>query len=269
MLLLDDIKSQKLPPRALTAKKLLFTGPVGVGKTTMAAALAARHMGVEAEAGIHLSIAFPFDFFHVNGADEGIDKIRELATASMQSPTDPCVKCRAFVIDEIHALPDKAIQALLLPLERDDKNLWIACTSRPAGQLDAALRSRLSCHVAFGGADVAAVLRQQGLDESAIGAGVKRAQGDLRLALGGGASDAADVADIVRVTTSGPKLQVRDAAHLLSLAIRNPFALQAQILDALVSQHPDKHAGLCGTFSQRHDIAAHQLVAACRKVGLI
>lgn len=268
MLLLDDIKSQKLPPRALTAKKLLFTGPVGVGKTTMAAALAARHMGAEAEVETHLSQSFPFDFFHVNGADEGIDKIRELAAASTQAPTDPRAKCRAFIIDEIHALPDKAIQALLLPLERDDKNLWIACTSRPAGQLDVALRSRLACHVAFGAADVAAVLRHGGHGEEVIAATVKRAQGDLRLALGGGDSDGAVVADIVQFTPQGPRLRVRDAAHLLSLAIRNPFAMQAQILDALML-HPEKHAGLCGTFTQRHDIAAHQLIAACRKQGLI
>lgn len=283
MLLLDDIKSQTLPPRAFAAKKLLFTGPVGVGKTTMAKALAARHMGVESELGITevqdvtaktyrlrggIENAFPFDFFHVNGADEGIDKIRELASASTQAPTDPRAKCRAFIIDEIHALPDKAIQALLLPLERDDKNLWIACTSRPAGQLDAALRSRLACHVAFGAADVAAVLRHEGHGENVIAVAVKRAQGDLRLALGGGDTDGAVVVDIVRMTSSGPKLQVRDVAHLLSLAVRNPYTLQAQILDALL-YHPDKHAGLCGTFSQRHDIAAHQLVAACRKVGLI
>ena len=83
MILLDDIKSQTLPPRALTARKLLLTGPVGTGKTTAAKALAARAMGVEEEvtaankiAGYGedpkiMSLLFPFDFFHVNGSPIG------------------------------------------------------------------------------------------------------------------------------------------------------------------------------------------------------
>lgn len=285
MLLLDDIKSQRIPAYALQARKLLITGPIGVGKTTAAKALAARAMGVEGvmqsaatnrpklpEDRWDISEAFPFDFRHINGADDGIDKIRELAVASRQSPTDPQAQCRAFVVDEIHALPDKAVQALLLPLEQDTRNIWIACTSRPAGQLDAALRSRFSCHLQFGAADVAAVLTGRGVDASSAARAAKRAQGDMRLALGGSVdgdahADDASVEIAIRTTNGRPRLVV-DARRLHALAIRSPYATQASILDAVVDV-PDVHTAMCVTLSPRNDIAAHQLVAAARKAGLL
>lgn len=281
MLLLDDIKSQTVPPRCLDAKKLLITGPVGVGKTTIAKALAARMMGVEdvmrsaatnrpklPEGRWDLNEAFPFDFFHINGGDDGIDKIRDLAAASQQSPSDPHAKCRAFIIDEIHALPDKAVQALLLPLERDVVNLWIACTSRPRGQLDAALRSRFSCHLDLGAADVRAVMLGRGCSEDEATRAARSAQGDLRLALGGGAAaQAEDVGDLVVMTPQGPRFR-GDARRLLTLALRSPFAVQAALLDAVVD-FPDVHTILTSTLSPRNDIAAHQIVAAARKAKLL
>lgn len=274
MLLLDDIKSQTIPPRCLDAKKLLITGPVGVGKTTAAKALAARAMGIEAALRAldgpalpsDISLLYPFDFFHINGGDDGIDRIRELAAASMQAPSDPRAKCRAFIIDEIHALPDKAVQALLLPLERDTTNLWIACTSRPRGQLDAALRSRFSCHLELGAADVAAVLTGRGVAAVEAAAVAKQAQGDLRLALGGGAAGEA-VQDIIAITAQGPRFR-GDARRLYSLAIRSPFAVQASILDALLD-YPGQHTIMTATLSTRNDIAAHQIIAAARKAKLL
>lgn len=282
MLLLDDIKSQTIPPRCLDAKKLLITGSVGTGKTTAAKALAARAMGVEGwlrdASGtlcypevVEVEKIFPFDFFHINGGDDGIDRIRELVTASMQSPSDPRARCRAFVIDEIHALgggaDSKAVQALKIPLENDKINFWVACTDRPVGQLDRAIRSRLSCHLEFGAADVAAVLTGRGAGAAEAAAVAKSSQGDLRLALGGGAAGDAVQESLVTMTAQGPRFR-GDARRLHSLAIRSPFAVQAAILDALLD-HPDAHVVMTGTLSQRNDIAAHQLLAAARKAKLL
>lgn len=275
MLLLSDIKSQQIPPAALTKQKLLITGPVGVGKTTIAKALAARWLGVEAQLRVKgttmLQAAecqpadiveiYPFDVFIVNCGDDGID-IRELAKLAH-------CRCRCFILDEVHALPDKAVQALLHPLENDRTNLWIAITSRPASQLDAALRSRFAYHLALGGADVAAVLQAQGTKSDAATAIAQRAQGDLRVALNGGLDGVADSAPdvVIKQTQQGLRLNC-PARKLHTAALRNPHALQAQLLDGTFDC-PSVHLALCVVLSPRNDIAAHQLVAACRKAGLL
>ena len=286
MLLLDDIKSQKVPAAALKAQKLLITGPVGVGKSTVAEALAARWMGVEgwmkgaastqvinhgtsAASTFDLADAFPFDFVIIDGGVDGIDKVKEVAAASMQAPSDPRCRARAFLIEEIHAMAsEKAIQALLLPIAKDTRNLWIACTSRPKSQLDRGILSRLSYHLDFGAADVEAVLISNGTSASDAAAVARRAQGDMRLALGSGDDGGGlDSAALIHRTPNGYRLAV-DARRLLSLAVARPFAVQAALLDAVVDSR-DVHSTLCLTLSHRNDIAAHQLLDACRRAGLV
>ena len=59
-----------------------------------------------------------------------------------------------------------------------------------------------------------------------------------------------------------------NARKLVVAALRNPFAVQALLLDGTFDC-PSVHLALCVVLSPRNDIAAHQLVAACRKAGLL
>jgi hypothetical protein len=57
---------------------------------------------------------------------------------------------------------------------------------------------------------------------------------------------------------------------MLARAVANPFSFQASLLDELMRlrQWP-AHAAIALTLSQRNDIAAHQLVAAAMRAGLL
>jgi hypothetical protein len=181
------------------------------------------------------------------------------------------VRCKAFLLDEIHALGDKAVNALLIPLERDVVNVWIACTSRPIGSLDGALRSRFAYHLALGAADVWAVLLDAGKDAATADRITKLAQGDLRRALAGGAGDGEAIEPVGLVTIVDGKASLSlSPERLITRAVANPFSFQAALLDELMRlrQWP-AYAAMALTLSQRNDIAAHQLVAAAMKVGLL
>ena len=99
----------------------------------------------------------------------------------------------------------------------------------------------------------------------------KLAQGDLRRALAGGTGDAEAIEAVgLVIVVDGKASLTLSPERMLARAVANPFSFQASLLDELMRlrQWP-AHAAIALTLSQRNDIAAHQLVAAAMRAGLL
>lgn len=108
----SKIKAKKLP------HAILFTGPSGVGKTTMAR-IVIKHLG-----------GLEDDFEEVNCAGVGIDKIRSIGTRTgfrgLQGGP------RGWILDEAHKLTSDGQNALLKMLEEAPEWIYfILCTTDP------------------------------------------------------------------------------------------------------------------------------------------
>jgi DNA polymerase-3 subunit gamma/tau len=101
--------------RAIKAGKIshayLFTGPRGVGKTSIARILAHEINGLEyTDESIHL------DIIEIDAAsNRRIDEIRDLRDKVHIAPTS--AKYKVYIIDEVHMLTKEAFNALLKTLE--------------------------------------------------------------------------------------------------------------------------------------------------------
>ncbi len=132
------------------AHALLFSGPRGVGKTSIARILA-KAMNCEHgpspipcnECGIckEITDGTAVDVLEIDGAsNRGIDEIRQLRETIRFQP----VRCRyrVFIIDEVHMLTKEAFNALLKTLEEPPPHVFFIFATTEPHRIPATIHSR-------------------------------------------------------------------------------------------------------------------------------
>lgn len=124
--LLSLFRESKTPPQSV-----LFTGPTGCGKTTLARILAEK-VGAKG-----------MDIREINSSDfRGIDTIRDISKNCQFAPVEG--DARVYIIDECHKLTGDAQNAFLKKLEDPPSHVYFfLCTTEPQ-KLIAPIRGRCS-----------------------------------------------------------------------------------------------------------------------------
>jgi DNA polymerase-3 subunit gamma/tau len=122
------------------AHAFLFSGPRGVGKTSVARILAKAlncvngptpHPCNTCQACQEITIGSSMDVLEIDGAsNRGIDEVRDLREKIKYLPVDG--KSKVYIIDEVHMLTTPAFNALLKTLEEPPAHaVFVLATTEP------------------------------------------------------------------------------------------------------------------------------------------
>jgi DNA polymerase-3 subunit gamma/tau len=144
----DDVVGQEHVTRTLknaitgsrVAHAYLFTGPRGVGKTTVARVLAKALNCADAPTVVpcgkcaactEIAQGTSMDVVEIDGAsNRGIDEIRNLRESVRYAPVGG--KKKVYIIDEVHMLTQEAFNALLKTLEEPPPHVvFVFATTQP------------------------------------------------------------------------------------------------------------------------------------------
>lgn len=130
----------------------LFTGCRGTGKTTCAKILAKAvnclnmHDGEpcgECENCMAFANGQLYDVVEIDAASNtGVDNIRSIIEEAQMNPSNPKVKFRVYIIDEVHMLSGGAFNALLKTLEEPPSHVIFILATTEVHKLPATILSR-------------------------------------------------------------------------------------------------------------------------------